>query len=248
MFSDRLPRGESPLIIGHRGASAYSPENSTAAFELAIRQGADAVECDVRCSADGELLVHHDAFVSGAVLPVSEMSAEDAFQAASAAGYEIPSLEDVLRLCAERIAVNIELKEAGFEKNVVALARRFIESDKLLFTSFNDSTVRACGDHASDITTGLLLESADAPNLLRRKQGLSLKYRLAACNADCVLPHWTLLRYGFSRLLHNLDLPIVVWTVDRPALARLLHRKGISGIITNRPDLIKRAFDDQPSY
>ncbi|HEX3426460.1 MAG TPA: glycerophosphodiester phosphodiesterase [Acidimicrobiales bacterium] len=98
------------LVLAHRGASHAAPENTLEAFAVARRLGADGVELDVRRSADGELVVHHDAEVAGRG-PVSSLAAAELPPA-------VPSLEAALRACSG-LVVNIELKdlpgEPGFD-------------------------------------------------------------------------------------------------------------------------------------
>src|SRR5512145_1023455 len=98
---ETLPR---PVIFAHRGASAHAPENTLAAFELAIAQQADAVELDVKLTADGQVIVFHDSTVDrttnghGKVqdMTLAELKALDAgsFLGSQFAGEKIPTLEE----------------------------------------------------------------------------------------------------------------------------------------------------------
>ncbi len=109
-----------PLVIAHRGDTAAAPENTLAAFAAAIDAGADGIELDVHPSRDGALVVHHDHYLdrttSGAGLvsdhTLGELRALDAgaWFDAKFAGESIPTLEEVLRLAAGRVRLEIELK------------------------------------------------------------------------------------------------------------------------------------------
>src|SRR3984957_19558172 len=99
-----------PLVIAHRGASREAPQNTPAAFEAAIAMGADAVELDVRRTSDGVLVVHHNASRRG--VPVALMTHAALIRRSR---NEPPTLETVLDLCAGRVAVDVEIKEPGFE-------------------------------------------------------------------------------------------------------------------------------------
>src|SRR5437867_7569994 len=111
-----LPR---PIIFAHRGASAYAPENTLAAFELALAQNADAIELDVKLSADGHAIVIHDPTVDrttahhGRVrdLSLAELSALDAgsFFSEKFHGERIPTLEEVFETMGKRTFINVEL-------------------------------------------------------------------------------------------------------------------------------------------
>src|SRR5919108_5142241 len=108
-----------PIIFAHRGASAYAPENTMAAFELALTQGTDAIELDVKLSADEQAVVIHDATVDrttggrGRVkdLSLAELRSLDAgrFFSEKYIGEKIPTLEEVFERVGERTFINVEL-------------------------------------------------------------------------------------------------------------------------------------------
>src|SRR5258708_12273995 len=98
-----------PLVLGHRGASAVAPENTVAAFTRARELGADGVELDVRRSADGVLVVHHDPEVRGVGLIASLSFAE-----LRAARPELATLEEALAAC-RGLVVNAEVKSLPWE-------------------------------------------------------------------------------------------------------------------------------------
>ncbi|CAM4420285.1 glycerophosphodiester phosphodiesterase [Paenibacillus alkaliterrae] len=130
---------EGPLIIAHRGASGYAPENTMAAFELAERLGADFIELDVRMSKDGELVVIHDksvdrttnktGFVHDYTLrELQKMDAGSYFHA-DYAEETIVSLEEVMDRFYGRIGLLIEIKDPplypGIEKKLAAVVLRY---------------------------------------------------------------------------------------------------------------------------
>jgi hypothetical protein len=108
-----------PVIFAHRGASAYAPENTIAAFELALAQQADAIELDVKLSADGYVIVHHDATVDrttngkGRVkdLTLDELKKLDAgsFFSETFKGQTVPTLEEVFEAVGMHTFINVEL-------------------------------------------------------------------------------------------------------------------------------------------
>ena len=95
-----------PLVLGHRGASAVAPENTIAAFSKARELGADGVELDVRRSADGVLIVHHDADDRRAS---ARWSRADVRRAARGAARRSPTLDEALDAC-RGLVVNAEVK------------------------------------------------------------------------------------------------------------------------------------------
>ncbi len=140
------------LIAGHRGAKGLAPENTIGAFEKAIELGADMVEFDVRRTADGTLVVHHDEDIAGSLL--RDLSCKRLLELKEV---RVPTLEEVLRLCTGRIAVDIELKETGCEEAVLKLVSEHANTDEVIVTSFIDSVVARVKEIDSSIRTGLLI-------------------------------------------------------------------------------------------
>src|SRR5512147_1736179 len=108
-----------PIIFAHRGASAHAPENTLAAFELALSQGADAIELDVKLSSDGQVVVIHDPTVdrtTGAKGRVKDMTLADmrtldagSFFSQNFVNEKIPTLEEVFETMGKRLFINVEL-------------------------------------------------------------------------------------------------------------------------------------------
>jgi glycerophosphoryl diester phosphodiesterase len=108
-----------PAIFAHRGASAYAPENTLSAFVMALEQGADGVELDAKLSADGQVMVIHDATVDrttnghGRVkdLSLADLRSLDAggFFAEKYRGEKVPTLEEVFEALGKRMFINVEL-------------------------------------------------------------------------------------------------------------------------------------------
>ncbi len=140
-------RQDVPLVIAHRGASARAPENTLAAFRLAIEEGADVVELDVQESADGEVLVAHDSDLmklAGVGLKIWEADAAElrSIDIGSHAGAEfaaerIPTLAEALAVCKGKVHMIIELKSYGhdqqLEERVAAIVEAAGMGDKLQF-------------------------------------------------------------------------------------------------------------------
>ena len=123
-------------MIAHRGASREAPQNTPAAFEAAIALGADAVELDVRRTADGELVVHHNASRRG--VPLSMLTYPALVRLSR---HEPPLFDAVVDLCANRIDLDVEIKEPGYEAEVMEVASRRFPRDRLLYTSFEESVI-----------------------------------------------------------------------------------------------------------
>src|SRR6202051_4706871 len=116
-----------PILLGHRGARAVRqiPENTLASFELCLQHGCDGFEFDVRLSADGQAVICHDATVGGMV--IANTASET---------LPLPTLEDVLRQFAQRAFLDIELKVAGLEPQMLAELRKYPPPKGYMVSSF----------------------------------------------------------------------------------------------------------------
>jgi glycerophosphoryl diester phosphodiesterase len=141
-----------PLVIAHRGASRDAPGNTPAAFELAIAQGADAVELDVRRTLDGVLVVHHNASRRG-VLVAMQTHATLLRRSRN----EVPRLETILDLCRGRVGLDVEIKEPGYEAEVIEAASSRFSRDQLLYTSFEETVIATVKRLDPNARCGLIL-------------------------------------------------------------------------------------------
>ena len=138
----------SPIIFAHRGASSYAPENTLAAFELALRQGADAIELDAKLTADGQVVVIHDQTVDRTTAQkgnvhdftleqLQKMDAGSHFDIAFR-GEPIPSLEQVFETLGQHLYINVELTNYAsindaLPEKVAELVKRHNLGQRVLF-------------------------------------------------------------------------------------------------------------------
>lgn len=240
LFGSRRSR---PLIIAHRGAGhkgkeATTHENTIAAFQVGLAAGADGIEIDVRRTADGVLIIHHNRRFPGQRMPIPLMSYAEVCAVARSREYAVPTLAETIRFCSGRMLLDVELKEAGYEAEVLAACRIMIKRNRVVFTSFYPAVVAAVKSIAREAKAGLLvgLRQAGKSTLLRR--GESSLVVAQKCGADFIAPHWRLATASFCRRAHDAGLPVVVWTVDKVSLIGGLRQKNVGAIITNHPDRI----------
>src|SRR5262245_5737405 len=158
-----------PLVLAHRGASHAEPENTVAAFVRARELGADGVELDVRASADGVLIVHHDA-----TAPEVGRFADRPFAEIRAALPDLPTLAEALDACAG-LVVNVEVKCLPWEadpdpehvvaRGAVDLVRARPELD-VVFSSFSLDTIDAVKSYAPEYATGFLVHRIELPQAI----------------------------------------------------------------------------------
>jgi len=233
-----------PLIVAHRARSGGERGNTLAAVEAALARGIDAIEVDARITADGVVVVCHDAEVGGRAVATSALA--DLL----AVDRSMPTLKDVAVLTAGRGLLDVEVKEPGYEEQVADAASAWRSPDAdVVFTSFHDVVVARLKHLCPGTPAGLLL-GLDRPRnrLATRASELRPLQRLRACCADLVAPHYRLLRFGFARRLVQAGYPVWVWTVDEPALlARLLADPNVTAVITDDPVGAIRTRDATPT-
>ncbi|MFO7663549.1 MAG: glycerophosphodiester phosphodiesterase family protein [Chloroflexota bacterium] len=228
-----------PLIIGHRGASADAPENTLAAFALALEQGADGIEFDVRLCADGVPVVIHDDTVdrtSDGTGRVIDLTLDELKQLAIDQTHAIPMLDDVFETFGRAPLYNVELKagggvgDNGLAAAVVARIAAHRLGDRVLVSSFNPFVLRRARR---------LLPTTVPVGLLRERAWLRAGHALVRAQADH--PDHTLVDEALMGWARDRNLRINVWTVDDPAEAQRMTRLGVHAIITNKPSLIRKA-------
>jgi glycerophosphoryl diester phosphodiesterase len=233
---DQMSDWRRPMIIAHRGLTKIAHENTIEAFEMAINAGIDAIEFDVRRTVDDVLVIHHNKSLKKARRQLSRMTYSQALGLSQKQEYYIPTLEETLKLCSGRIALDVELKESGYEDEILSLVNQYYDKRNVIFTSFHDSSIAKIKQFDSKAIAGLLLGMRPQKTIRTSANRLPLINRLEKCNADFVAPNWRLLRLGFYRKLSRANLPIITWTVNDQRTANRLIRKQVTGIITDVPE------------
>lgn len=242
IMSHRLDTLPHTAIIAHRGASRYAPQNTLAAFQLAIDQKADGIELDVRLTADGHLAVIHDATVRHttngrgwvAKLTLAELQKFDAGQ-----GEKIPTLNEVFFLVGDKMLINVELKPILRHTNLLAqkvaeTVHQFHLEKSVICSSFSPLALKALSNYAPEIPRGMLLPTGFFPAQLAALAGRTLTYQT-------LHPDFHDVREGvFSPELYPTH-PIFTYTVNEEADMRAMFAMGVAGIFTDDPPLALRA-------
>lgn len=239
-------------IVAHRGKTAtVKSENTIEAFQKAIEIGIPQIEFDLRMSQDGYLISYHDRSIlrgSGKAkdgIEIANLKYHELQSIARSKGFEVPLFEDILKLCRGRIALDIEIKEEGYEEQIVELATQYLQYSNFVIKSFNDVSVRRIKDLDPQIEVGLLLGKVNGKfPLLSILAQFFPEYRVWKTGADFVAPHFRLLRFGFLWRMKLLNTPVYVWTVNEERrLLKLMKSKYISAIITDKPELAMKILD-----
>lgn len=237
-----------PLIYAHRGASGEAPENTMAAFRLAVEQGAQGIELDVQMSADGELIVIHDETLdrttNGSGLVVRHTAAElktlDASYKFSAyKGEPLPFLSEVLAfLVPTKLELNIELKNGiifyeELEEKAVRLVREYGMGRRVVFSSFNHYSVAKLSRMAPDIESAILYAA-----------GLYEPWDYAAkVGAKALHPLFYSVVKEFVDGAHRAGLKVRPYTVNEPDDIRRMIDVGVDAVITNYPARMKAILE-----
>ena len=193
------------------------------------------IEFDVRRTKDNVLIVYHDGLIQGK--PVDHLVYEEIGQIARNQGFDIPTVEEVLKWSMGRIKLDVELKEEGYEKKIGELLSGFFTEDQFVITSFNEPSLKIIKDSYPGIQVGLLLGKSKAPPWTRISEFFPMK-RCKKAQADFLVAHFKLLRSGFLERARRSRKPVFVWTVnDEEMIWKLLNDRRVYAIITDKPDL-----------
>lgn len=236
----RRGAGARPLVWGHRGTRRGPPENTLAAFERALQQGADGVELDVRPCADGEIVVFHDpdlVRMAGDARAVAALGCVELRAIDLGAGQHAPRLGEVLDLVlGAGKCVNVEIKRdvADLDASVDAVAailgaRSAVERARLIVSSFDRGAIARLAAGLSDVAVALLFADAAEPRPeLARGWHAHPRHTLATAEA---VARWK----GEGRVVNT-------WTVNHADEAVRLAATGVDGIMTDDVPLVFAAL------
>ena len=227
-----------PQVIAHRGSSAAHPENSWAAFEAAVVEQADVIECDVQGTKDGILVIRHDLIIGHR--RVAECTAAEI----AALQPELICLADLL-LWAKRVNIGllVEVKDPGIAVATAAMVAASPWRDRVVIGGFHGPALAAIKTYAPELKTSMMMGSVVAAEHLIR---LALAYQ-----ADGVHPCWEsrsphphqLLDAAAITLLREAGLAITLWHEEREDELRALVALGADAICTDEPALLRRIVD-----
>jgi len=216
--------GNKKLIIAHRGASGLARENTLEAFQKAIDLRADMIEFDVRRTQDGRYVIHHDPHIAGK--PLDAMTFREVREIARSMGFHVPELEEVLALTRGRIGLDIELKEEGYEREIVQLVGGILADADFIVSSFHAGCLARVKQCCAAVRTGLIFNDAAA-----------LTTEILEGDTDWLIPVQSLASGELLERMKRAGKKIAVWTVnDTQQMKRLLDDDRIEGIITDRTD------------
>lgn len=242
---------QNPIIIAHRGASAYAPENTISSFEKAIEMGALVIETDIHQTKDSVVVIMHDLSVDRTTngkglikdITYSQFKYLQIKDKSGCVSWENPpSLEEAIIAINGRCKLLIELKKGNpyypnIEKHIVDLIEKHnaqswvstihsFEKEPLINIAKRDSNINL----QKLIVFKLPLVSFNFDKHFNKDdytnwQGVNVYYKF--CSKRLI------------KKLHKLNKTVYVWTVNKPRIAKKMAKRGVDGIITNKPDILK---------
>jgi glycerophosphoryl diester phosphodiesterase len=241
-----------PIIFAHRGSSHYAPENTLAAFQLAIEHKADAIELDAKLTKDGEVVVIHDQTVDrttdgkGRVdeltLPdIKELDAGSYFDV-TFKNERIPTLREVFEIIKDRIIINVEITNysSPFDLLPAKIADLVKQNDlvnTVFFSSFNPIALRKIHQLLPNAPIGFLTFSGISGKLARSWLSHLIPYQsLNPAKQD--------VNVALLTKFHSKNKKVYVYTVNEPEEMNTLYKMGVDGIFTDDPLLARKVLNE----
>jgi len=220
-------------VVGHRGAAAYQPENTLPSFREAIASQADATECDVHLSRDGEMVIMHDGKLDRTTSLKGEIKETDA---ATLRGAGIPFLSDLTNLTKDKIVLVVEIKDGdGVEQKVVDhLKAQDMVPQSIVFGFDVNRVQKVKSLNPKQTAVWLVAQKLEPTNFG------SMFDRLAAARADAFGVQYRNCSPELVAEAHRRKIPVFVWTVPPgPEVDRLKGLK-VNFIITDHPRDVRK--------
>ena len=225
-----------PVAFAHRGARAHAPENTIAAFQLALRLGATGLESDVWLTADGVAVLDHDGVVKrrGRRIPLSAVYRDDLPE-------HVPTLADMLRSCPGGFDLSLDVKDPTAVDAVIEVVR---EVRPLL-----ETRLWLCHHDWKTVASWRPLTSArlvDSTRLARIKEGAERRAAiLADSGIDCINMHHTDWNGGLVALFHRFERFTLGWDMQQDHVLNDAFRMGLDGVFSDHTDRMMEAYAAQ---
>ncbi|NKE71740.1 glycerophosphodiester phosphodiesterase [Candidatus Manganitrophus noduliformans] len=224
------------IIWAHRGASGHAPENTLVAFQKAMAMGADGIECDLRESREGDLVVFHDPTIkrltgqSGRVvdLTLSELKRLDigSWFSPSFAKQTVLTAAELIDKIPPPFLLNLEIKAASPQKVVDLIQKKGIV-DRVIVSSFDHILLKKVRSLHPTLPIGYLVDREPLKKILqeaRRLEAVSIHLASKRVTPDLI------------EIAHKEGFKVYAYTVNEPSQMNLFMGMGIDGLFTNYPD------------
>jgi len=224
------------MVIGHRGACGYTPENTLASFAKALEMHVDIIELDVFLCASGQVVVIHDAKIdrtTNSKGKVSQLTLEELQSVDAGNGEIIPTLRQVFDLVNRRAIIDIELKGTGTAQAVAQLIEEYVSNygwcyQDFIVTSFNHYLLKEFNELCPKVVRGAII---NAIPLAYAQFGSDLA-------AQAIIVCKDFISKEYVKDAHTRGLKVLVYTVNEPDEINEMKELGVDGIISNFPDRV----------
>ena len=226
------------MCIAHRGASSYAPENTLAAFDLALAMGIMHIELDVHCTRDGQVVVIHDETVdrtTNGTGPVTSYTLAElrcldagAWFGAEFVGQRLATYAEVLERYGRRVHIHTEIKgyTAHLAQRTVDLIRQYNMTAQVTMTSFQQPPLQDIRTYAPELPTGWLVHQINETIIMQARQ----------LGVAQLCPLATIVTPALVRHLHAQGFVVRAWGVATEALMRQVVDAGADGMTVNFPN------------
>ena len=233
-----MARPKHSLVIAHRGASGHRPENTLAAFTLAVEQRADMIETDLHRSRDAAIVIRHDEELAslGGERGIADSELAEIQRLDAGDGQTIPTLDEVLDRFGQTIPFNLEIKTGPkgaypeLEADALAAVERRGLLDSTLFSSFDDGVLQRLRALSAKARLAVLVSPRRPQRAIERAE---------AVGAEALNPGLGIAEPKWIEAAHSQDLAIYVYTVNERDEMRRLLEAGVDGLFTNYPDQLR---------
>jgi len=241
------PQTGNVAISAHNGGSEVATPATYEAYKMSASTGAEFVELDIRRTADNVLVVYHQASYEH----TGELVADHSYnELCDSAGYVVPKVDEIMQLLSGKVVAHLDLKEIGYEREVISLAYEILGHGNFIATTEEDVSIASIKRSFPNVITALSL-----PRDLREvpwhrwpracRIELFPLHRIHACGADWVAVHHLFARLGVLRLCDRHGIGTIVWTVNSDALIdRFLNDRRVNVLTTDRPQYASRRRSD----
>ena len=236
------------MCIAHRGASAYAPENTLAAFDLALALGISHIELDVHCTRDGQVVVMHDETIdrtTNGTGPVTNYTLTElrcldagAWFGAEFVGQRIVAYAEILERYRGRMHIHTEIKgrTAHLAQRAVNIIRHYDMTAQVTMTSFQQPPLQEVRTYAPELPTGWLVHEVNETIIMQARQ---LGFTQLCPLATTVTP-------ALVRHLHAQGFVVRAWGVTNEALMRQVVDAGADGMTVNFPEKLSAYVQSLP--
>jgi glycerophosphoryl diester phosphodiesterase len=238
-----------PIFFAHRGASAHAPENTLAAFELAVEQGAPAIEFDVKLTSDRQLIIIHDTTLNrttNGAGPVAKQSLAalreldaGSWFSANFRAEKIPLLSEVFEAVGKKVFINVELTNYstpfdGLVNEVAAMVKKHGLQECVIFSSFYFTNLVMAKRLLPNVPCGQLM--------LEGSSGWWQRFAAGFMTLEAEHPYTTDVTAKSVQAIHGKGRRVHAWTVNDPADMRRLRSQAVDGIFSDDPLLALENF------